>query len=51
LKKYYNVPEKATVYAGNSSITVYGDTAKLVNTLASLAAIVAFLALLSKLLK
>lgn len=51
MKKYCTMPEKATVNVGNSSITVYGDTARFVNTLVSVVVVVSLIALLSKIVK
>lgn len=45
------MPDKAVLSAGGSSITVYGDTAKLVNTLVSVTMIVCFIGFISKVVK
>lgn len=41
----------AVVTKGSTRITVYGETARLVNTLVGVAAIVSFIALLNKIAK
>lgn len=51
MNKYYNTPERATVYAGRTSITVYGDTARFVNIVVVATVAVAAITLLYKLLK
>ncbi len=47
----YNQNNKATVCAGNNCVTVYGDTAKVVNAIAIAAATIAAVAMLVKALR
>lgn len=47
----YNQNEKATVCAQNNCVTVYGDTARIVNGIAVTAAALIALALLAKALR
>jgi hypothetical protein len=51
MNKYYLTQEKAVIQTGNSSVTVYGETAKLVNAIVGLIIIAGSLAFLSKILK
>lgn len=47
----YDQNDKATVCAGNNCATVYGDTAKVVNTIAVVGAAVGLIALIAKALR
>jgi hypothetical protein len=48
---YYPLNEKATVCHKSTCVTVFGDTAKLVNGIAVTVAIITAIALISKALK
>lgn len=43
-----NILEKAVITSGKSTITVYGDTARLVNILIAVSALVSFAVWISK---
>lgn len=47
----YNQNNKATVCADKNCVTVYGDTAKIVNAVVVTAAVLAAVALLAKVLR
>ena len=47
----YNKKERATVCANKTCITVYGETARIVNSIAVTAASIMLLALLAKVLR
>lgn len=51
MNKYYLKEERATVYAGKTSVTVYGETARFVNTVIVATVTVAAIAFLCKMLK